>query len=164
MPHPFLYVLDRPMGRAEVLAELTATPARMRALFEGADSDLVSRPREGGEWSAFQVLCHMRDISLVYSGRFRWMALGDNPTMPSFDENAWVMAATDTPADVPAMLAAFAGSRDDLMRLLTRLPEAGWERSGQHDIMGTLYLDEYVRHQLAHEEGHLRELAAALQR
>lgn len=164
MPHPFLYVLDRPLERAEVLAGLAATPVRLRELLDGVGVDAVSRPREPGEWSAFQVLCHMRDIALVYSGRFRWMALDDDPMMPNYDENAWVANTTDTPADIPAMLASFEASREELLRLLSRLPEAGWERSGRHEIMGTLYLDEYVRHQLAHEEGHLRELAAALQR
>ena len=59
------------------------------------------------------------------------------------------------------VLDEIAASRSDLMRLLTRLDAAGWERTGRHEVLGPVVLEDDVRHQLAHERAHLGQVAAA---
>ncbi|MFN0146421.1 MAG: DinB family protein, partial [Dehalococcoidia bacterium] len=115
-----------------------------------------------GEWSAFHVLRHMRDAALVYSIRFRWMAFNADPFLPDYDEDRWVALAADTAADLPALLGEFAASRSGLVRLLTRLSPEAWGSTGRHEVLGTVVLEPYVRHQLKHEELHLEQLWAAL--
>jgi hypothetical protein len=157
-----MYVLEGYPSREGVLEGLASVPGRLRALAGTATAAQLQSPGPGGGWSAFQVCCHVRDGALVYSSRFRWIVFNDDPVLPSMDEKNWVVAARDTVDDLPAMLDEIAASRADLMRVLSRLPDEAWGRTGRHEILGSVVLGPYVRHQLAHEEMHLSQIAAAL--
>lgn len=104
----------------------------------------------------------MRDAAIVYSGRFRWMVFDESPILPNYDEDNWVAASVDTVDDLDAILAELRASRTDLVRILERIPDAAWRRTGRHEVLGVVTLEPYVRHQLAHEEIHLAQLESAL--
>jgi hypothetical protein len=159
-----LYQLDREMSIAEVIDGLAATPKLLREVVSGVDDRALTAATEHGEWSPLKVCCHFRDIALVYSARFRWMVFDDNPLLPNYSEDAWVEAAGETAADLPALLDSIAALRADLARMLRRLPAEAWTRTGRHELIGEVVLEPYVRHQLAHEEQHLAQLKRALGR
>ena len=78
-PNPNIYALERPLSRAQVLQELASMPSSLVKALQGASaSDLLREPGEG-EWSPFQTLLHLRDATLVYAIRFRFMAFDDEP-------------------------------------------------------------------------------------
>jgi len=160
--NPYLYVLKEPLGRAEVLAELAGMPARLREAVGGAPEAALVRRSVPDEWSAFQTFCHVRDATLTYAARFRWIVFNDNPLMPDYDENNWVEASKDTPADGPEVLDQIAASRADLVRVLSRLDEEGWQRTGSHEVAGSIVLEHYARHQVVHERMHLRQIKETL--
>jgi hypothetical protein len=157
-----LYRLDDPLTRAEVLAEFAAFPDRLAAVVARATVRALERAATAGEWSPLQVLCHLRDAALVYALRFRFIALNPETFMPNMDEERWVLHSRETLADIPALLATIAASRADIARLLGRLDDADWARTGRHEVLGSVALEEYVRHQVVHERGHLAQLRAAL--
>jgi hypothetical protein len=64
---------------------------------------------------------------------------------------------------VPALLEELRASRTGLVRLLERMPTEAWTRPGRHQVLGTVTLEPYVRHELVHEEMHLEQLERALQ-
>jgi hypothetical protein len=161
---PSLYELDARVGRAEVLSKLADLPARLRDALGAVGWDGLLAAPARGEWSAFQTLCHLRDAAIVYSARFRWIVLDDNPLLPNYDEDNWVAAAPDRIDDLPDILDEFAATRAGLIRLLTRLPDEAWQRTGRHEVLGEVKLEPYVRHQLRHEQMHLDQLRAALAR
>lgn len=161
-PPPGLYRLDRPLERTGVLEELASVPARLAAIVQGVPEERLSRRPAPGEWSPFQVVCHFRDIALVYGMRFRWIVLDDVPPLPNYDEDRWVAESRDTTEDLDAILAEIAAMRAGVCRLLSRLTDEDWQRTGRHEVLGPVVLDDYVRHELAHEEGHLAQLTAAL--
>lgn len=161
-PNPYLYRLERPLSRAELLAELATMPERLRSALEGADAAALTNPPGADDWSAFQVLCHIRDATLTYAARFRWIVFNGDPFMPDYDENNWVKASRDTPADIPGMLDEVACSRRDLIRVLSRMPEAAWFRTGRHEVAGSIVLEHYASHQVAHEDMHLGQIRAAI--
>jgi hypothetical protein len=139
-------------------------PARLRKAMGNRDSHLTAARSGAGEWSAFETLCHLRDATLVYAARFRWIIFNDDPFLPDYDENNWVARASDLPGDTPAMLDEIAASRADLVRVLSRLPDSGWQRTGRHEAMGHVVLEHYARHQVVHEEIHLDQIKTALGR
>lgn len=161
-PNPYLYVLDEPLARAEVLERLASMPARLREAVAGATDHTLLRRASADDWSAFETFQHVRDAALVYSARFRWMVFDDDPLLMNYDENAWVAAAKDVPGDVPAILNEIAASRADLVRVLSRLTDEEWRRTGRHEVAGPVVLEDYVRHQVAHEAMHLEQIRAAL--
>lgn len=150
------------MPRAEVIDALAAMPDRVARALQAVPTEAIGAAPQSGGWSAFQVLCHIRDAALVYSGRFRWMVFDDSPLLPNYDEDNWVAACADTPADIGAILNELRASRTDLVRVLGRIPDAAWSRTGRHEVLGVVILEPYVRHQLAHEEIHLAQLEVAL--
>ncbi len=134
-------------------------PAELRILVANAD---LLRAAADGEWTAFQTLLHMRDAAFIYALRFRWMVFDDDPLLTNYDENNWVEAARDSVEDVPNILDEIAASRSDLIRVLSRLSEPQWQRSGRHEVAGPIVLEHYVLHQVAHEAMHLEQIKAAL--
>ena len=161
-PNPYLYVLEEPFSRAEVLEELSQTPARLREAVGTANEAALLRRGSADGWSAFQTFCHVRDATLTYASRFRWIVFDDNPLMPDYDEKNWVAASKDTPADVPDILEQVAASRADLVRVLSRLDVEAWLRTGRHEVAGSIILEHYVRHQVVHERMHLEQIRNAL--
>jgi hypothetical protein len=105
---------------------------------------------------------HDRDIVQVHGMRFKWIILQDEPLLANYDENAWAARSPDGPAELGAMLDEIAAYRAESVRLLRALDDAGWRRTGRHEIIGSLELEPYVRHELAHEEQHLAQLEQAL--
>lgn len=160
-PNPGLYTFDPSIPRAEVLAALAAMPSRLRNAVGRASPEALLRSAPGS-WSAFQTLGHVRDATFAYAARFRWIIFNDNPFMPDYDENNWVAGSKDTPSDIPDILDQVAESRADLVRVLSRLDEGDWERTGRHEAMGAVVLEHYARHQVVHEAMHLEQIRAAL--
>jgi hypothetical protein len=159
-PPSELYRLDRDLTRDQLIDELARTPARVRDAVAGASPGQLSRKRDG--WSAIDTCKHLRDVIQVYGLRFKYMVLEDDPFLPNYDEDRWVAHSPDTAGDVESLIAEMDGDRAETVRLLRSLPDAGWSRTGRHELLGPLVLEPYVRHQLAHEEGHLEQIREAL--
>jgi hypothetical protein len=160
--NPGLYRLDRDVTREQLVADLAAMPGELRALLAGRSAEeLERRPGDGG-WTAIENVRHIRDVVQVYGMRFKWMILQDDPFLANYDENRWAADSPDGAADVAQMLDEIAAYRGETIRLLQSLSAEGWARKGRHEVLGAVELDAYVRHQLAHEEGHLEQLARAL--
>jgi hypothetical protein len=160
-PNPYLYVLDEPLLLSQVVARLAAMPTVLRETVAAIPPDELTRAPARDEWSAFQTLCHVRDATLTYAARFRWIVFNNDPLMPDYDENNWVAACKDTPADIADILDQVAASRADLTRMLSRLEPEQWERTGRHEAAGPIVLEHYARHQVVHERMHLEQLFAA---
>jgi hypothetical protein len=157
-----LYELDRDLSRGELVDALAAMPARLREVLRGLPAEALTRTPVGGGWSAIEVVRHVCDVVQVYGMRFKWMILQDDPFLPNYDEDRWVASSPDGPAQIDAVLDELAAYRAETVRLLRALPAEGWSRRGRHEVLGSVQLEPYVRHQLAHEEQHLAQLAGAI--
>jgi hypothetical protein len=158
---PFeIYRLDRHLTRDALIEELSRMPGRVRAAVAGASAEQLARQHDG--WSAIDTCKHLRDVMKVYGLRFKYIILEDDPFLPNYDEDRWVANSPDTAADVESLLASMEADRAETVRLLRSLTDAGWSRHGRHEVLGSVDLDPYVRHELAHEEGHLAQIEEAL--
>jgi hypothetical protein len=160
-----VFSLYRPEGdvsRGQMLDALAAMPEQLRALVAGCAREALVRRADDGGWSALEVCRHMRDIAQVYGARFKWMILDDEPFLPNYDEDRWVADAPEGPDEIEGLLDEIAAYRDGTMRLLRRLDDAGWRRTGRHEVLGTVELEPYVRHEYVHEQQHLDQIAQAL--
>ncbi len=160
--NPYLYRFDPNTPRSQVIAELAAMPARLREAVKSADAVALLRRPGPDQWSAFETFSHIRDATLAYAARFRWIVFNDDPFLPDYDENNWVAASKDTPDDIPEILEQIAASRADLVRVLSRLSDREWQRTGRHELAGSIVLDHYARHKVVHEAIHLEQIRLAL--
>src|SRR5688500_7206569 len=75
--------------RAELIAQVEAAPAEVRAALNGIRPDeWESTYREGG-WSIRQVVHHLADSHMHASIRFRLALTEEVPTIKPYDEAAW---------------------------------------------------------------------------
>jgi hypothetical protein len=160
--NPALYRLERNLTYEQLIDELAAMPGRLRTMLSGRAAAAVERRAAPGEWTPLETCRHVRDVVQVYGMRFKWMILQDDPFLADYDENRWAASSPDGAADIESILDEIAAYRGETVRLLRSLSPDGWQRRGRHEVLGSVELDTYVRHELAHEEQHLAQLLGSL--
>jgi hypothetical protein len=98
---------------------LTATPALIRDLTTGAtESVLHSRPTKD-DWSANEVLAHLRACADVWGGCIEALLAEETPTIRAVNPRAWIdkTGYLDQPFD--RSLRAFTSQRKRLVKALS---------------------------------------------
>ena len=113
----------------QVLAVLAETPRRLQALTSGVEPQRPDRRPSPEQWSAAEVLAHLRSCSQVWGDGIAVMLEQDRPTIRAVNPRTWI-TTTDF-ADVPfaAHLDAFLEQRTALLEVLRSLPPQAWQRS-----------------------------------
>ncbi len=150
----------------QVLTLLAATPRRIGELTAGvAPARLRTRPSED-EWSANEVLAHLRACADVRGGAILTILTEDTPTIRAVDPRRWMREQTDYPdLDFRRSLRAFAKQRADLLAVLEALGRRDWSRGGRVTGAGkalerdVLSYGEWVA---VHERPHLKQIERTL--
>ena len=105
-------------------------------------------------------MAHLADMELVASHRFRQVLAENHPTLIKVDQDAWA-ANLDYAARKPKQsLETFRRIRAENHELLKGLPEAAFERTGNHTETGSMTLRKLVEGYAGHAESHARQLQA----
>ena len=151
------------MDREQVMAHLRAAPERLRATFAAAGAGAERRtPAHGEEWSAGEVLAHLRAMDVFLVSCVFVMAVVDSPSFPGGDERALAERAGYLEDGLATALHSFTCRRRELVRLLERLDEAGWQRASVHPAYGRFTIEDYARHFARHEAEHIGQIESAL--
>jgi hypothetical protein len=157
---------EAPMPRdtltmAQVLALIAATPPSIAMLTTAlAPAQLRTSPTPD-EWSANDVLAHLRACADVWGGYIATILVEDTPTLRAINPRTWIKR-TDYPESAfqPA-LRAFTEQRAALLATLQALPEEGWARgalvTGGGSPRWTTVLD-YGERMARHERAHVKQL------
>ena len=142
-----------------VLAILSTTPERWRALAGTVQGDLLARAPAPGEWSAVDCLRH-----LVATERevfpFRVRAFLDGQDFAPYDPDA--AGATSGPADPGELVAEFEELRAQSLQLLTRLETADLRRTARHAELGPVTLEQLLNEWAGHDLMHTVQAERAL--
>ena len=113
----------------QILTLLASTPPRLAALTAGlAPAPLRTAP-DLGEWSANDVLAHLRACADVWGGCIATMIVEDAPTLRAVNPLTWVKKTDYRDLKFRPSLRAFATQRADLLAVLEPLPPDGWSRA-----------------------------------
>jgi hypothetical protein len=123
----------------------------------GEEEDYVPAP---GKWSIRQLIAHVADTEIVAAGRFRQVIAEDNPTLVSFDQNAWAERLDYARRKPKQSLESFRRLRAENYELLKGLDEAAYERTGRHTERGPLSLRQMLELFSNHAESHARQIEA----
>ena len=82
------------------------------------------------KWSISELLGHIADAERVFSFRAMTFARGDSNALPGFDENEYVRQANFDQASLDDLMLEFLALREGNVRMLARLNEDAWMRSG----------------------------------
>lgn len=151
------------MSPEECLAILKSTPARLAEATRGLPSQDLRRPIVG-EWSATDVLAHLRACADARGECIPRIIAEDHPTIRVVNPQVLIETSGHRNLDFHDSLEAFTKQRTELVRTLEKLPPGAWSRSGTFTGAGAplersvlFYADWIARH----ERPHVKQLEAA---
>jgi len=123
----------------------------------GEEEDFSPAP---GKWSIRQLAAHLADSELVCAQRLRQIIAEDHPTLIAFDQEAWARNLDYARRKPKQSLESFRRVRAESYELLKELPEAAFERTGNHSERGSITLRDQLEVLAQHTENHARQMQA----
>lgn len=129
-----------------------------RRAIEGlSDKDLNALPIPG-TWSIQQIVVHLMDSDLIASDRMKRLIAMDNPTITAYDETAFSQKLNYDKTDVRLAAEIFEKNRILHAALLRSLPDAAFNRTGNHTERGKITLADLVKMYAGHVDSHMKHL------
>jgi hypothetical protein len=152
---------DRPLTIEQALALLAETPVRIAALTADlASAQLHTRPNPG-EWSANDVLAHLRSCADVWGMCITVILDKDRPTIKAVNPTTWIKKTDYPEQEFEPSLRAFATQRAELLAVLKPLAPEAWSRAATVTGAGkprerTVYT--YAQWLVNHERTHINQI------
>ena len=144
----------------EVIDRYALGPELLRYAAQGLTPEQEQARPGPGAWSIAELVAHLLDADLVLAERMKRLIAEDSPTLPAFDENAWITRLDSNAMPVDEAVALFAANRRWMARILRAQDEAGFARSGTHSEKGKQTLAEVLVYATNHLDHHLKFLYA----
>jgi len=145
----------------QALTLLAETPTRISALTEGLASAQLCTAPGLDEWSANDVLAHLRSCADVWGDYMRRILAEDRPTIRVINPTAWIKRTDYLDLEFAPSLRAFTTQRAALLAILEPLPQEGWARTatvtGAGSPLQKTVLD-YAERMARHERPHIRQI------
>jgi hypothetical protein len=141
----------------QILTILRATPDRLATVAASATADQLRMAPEPGEWSATEVLAHLRSCADVWGSAIERILAEHKPTVKAVNPTTWIESTDYRELQYHPSLKAFARQRAHLLSVLEPLSPRGWERTAK--ILGAgreletsvhTYANRLARHERTH--------------
>ncbi len=119
---------DTPRTIDELLTMLEVAPVRLAELAEGLSAAQLVAPPAPGEWSARDVLAHLRACSDMWGKYIVQILSEDRPTIKAVNPTTWIKQTDYREQDFAPSLQAFAAQRAELLTVLKPLARDAWSR------------------------------------
>ncbi|HEU4327701.1 MAG TPA: DinB family protein [Roseiflexaceae bacterium] len=151
---------DKPLSSAQLLAMLAAGPPRIAELTAGLTAAQLLAAPAPGEWSANEVLAHLRSCADVWGDCIATILREDYPTIRAVNPRTWVKSTDYHEQAFQPSLEAFAAQRTALLALLEPLPPDAWSRAARVTVAGRPLertVHSYAQWMATHERPHLKQ-------
>lgn len=159
MPTMEEYAKQAPDKRLERAAR---TADELAAAIRGKDDAAVSKRPDGKNWSAKEVICHLRDAEEAFMARFDVIMAMDDPGLAAVDTDRIARERQYLRNDAGKALAAFRKRREETLAFFRGLKGDQWKRAGIHAVRGRMALDDFLSLIAWHDDNHLDQLKRAL--
>ena len=153
---PSMASLEEQMARMERAAD------DFERAITAVDDALLSRRPDGTNWSAREVICHVRDIEESFMARLQIIMLMNEPKFLPVEPDRWAEERQYQRNDAMEALQAFRMRRDESLKFLRGLKVEQWERGGIHATRGHMSIKDFVGLMAWHDDNHLDQLKRAL--
>lgn len=146
----------------QVLTLLAQTPPRIAALTAGvAGSDQLQTAPVPDEWSANDVLAHLRACADVWGNCIEAIIAEDMPTLRAINPTTWIRKTNYSALEFRQSLGSFAAQRAALLAILEPLPHESWSRAatvrGAGKALERTVLF-YAQWMARHERTHIKQI------
>jgi hypothetical protein len=149
-----------------ILTILKETPPRLAKLTDGLTPAQLHSAPGAGEWSANEVLAHLRACNEVWGGYYIMTILAqDQPTIKAVNPRTWIKNTDYLEQEFQASLRAFTKQRRKLLAVLEPLPPEDWMRTNTLIGAGKPLQQTLLSHAdglARHERAHLKQIERAL--
>jgi hypothetical protein len=156
--------MPSPNDIATLLNTLASAPARIAAAVGQWPAAWLSTAFNTGEWSAAQLFAHIRASDDVLAYRCYLILSQDHPLYHDIDERTWEDAVRYVDLPFEKSMQSFALRRVELVQMLRRATDAGWQRAGHHEQRGEQALWTVASYLSAHEEEHVAQIQSLARR
>jgi hypothetical protein len=145
----------------EALSLLAQTPARIATLTDGLAPARLRTAPSANEWSANDVLAHLRSCADMWGGYMMTILAEDKPTIRAINPRTWIEQTDYLELEFAPSLHAFTTQRAALLAILEPLPPEGWARTatvtGAGSPLQKTVLD-YAERMAHHERPHVKQV------
>jgi hypothetical protein len=152
---------DKPLTVEQVLNVLAETPPRLAALTDGLTPAELRTAPDHDEWSATDVLAHLRSCADVWGGCIATILAEDMPAIRAVNPTTWIKSTDYPELEFRPSLQAFIAQRTDLLAVLEALPPADWSRAATVTGAGrplerTVF--SFAQRLARHERSHVKQV------
>lgn len=156
---------DTPLTIEEVLTRLAEGPRQIAAVSDGVAPARLHACPAPDEWSARDVLAHLRSCSDMWGRCIASMLAEDHPTLKAVNPTTWIKQTDYLDLEFAVSFRAFDAQRAGLLRVLEALPPAAWSRAATVTGGGkarerTVHF--YAQWLATHERPHVGQIARAI--
>ena len=152
-----------PARRAELVAQLDATPAAMRAAVAGLTGPQLDTKYKN--WSVRQIVHHLADSHVNVYVRFKLALTENKPTVKPYDEARWAELPDSGAGDVDVELALLDAIHTKWGRLLRAMTADQFARTFHHPETGKdVSIDAALSYYAWHGRHHTAQLTWLRQR
>ncbi|HEX4053330.1 MAG TPA: DinB family protein [Tepidisphaeraceae bacterium] len=108
-----------------------------------------------GRWSIQQIVIHLMDSDLIWASRMKSIIAEENPTILGYNESKFTDNLFYADQDAEAATRLFDLNRHQFARVLRKLPDSAFSRTGQHNERGTITLGQSLQGIAEHVDHHL---------
>ncbi len=144
-----------------VLTLLAATPPRLLKMTASLPPERLRAAPGPGEWSANEVLAHIRSCADQWGGSIQAILAQEHPTLRAINPRTWIKRTNYLDLDFAPSLQAYTAQRTKLLAVLQPLTPAGWARSATVTGAGAVLERSvffYAQWLARHERPHLKQI------
>lgn len=152
---------EKSLAIEQVLTLLAQAPSRIATLTAELTPNQLQTTPSPAEWSANDVLAHLRSCADVWGNCISTIIAEDMPTIRAVNPTTWIKQTNYRELDFQQSLHAFTTQRAALMAVLEALPQEGWSRAAAVTGAGkplerTVF--SYARRLVIHERPHIKQI------
>ena len=146
----------------QIVTQLANAPGRITALTAGLTPVQLRTNPGDDEWSANEVLAHLRACADVWGDHIAAILAEDMPERRGVNPRTWIKSTDYLELEFRDSLRSFVAQRAELLAILEDLSPEGWSRKAKvvaYGMTNERTLLSYAEHLARHERPHLKQIA-----
>lgn len=152
----------RSLTNEQILSILEDNPLRIAAHTAGLAPDRLHTAPNPGEWSANDVLAHLRSCADMWGNCIEAIIQEDHPTLQAVNPRTWIKQTDYCEQEFQPSFQAFARQRNGLLGILKPLAPEDWSRIATVTGAGKPLVRSvhfYAQWLATHERTHVKQIA-----
>jgi hypothetical protein len=147
----------------KTLRSLRQTPVILNMVLKDVTQAQARKAIDGDDgWSVVEIVCHLRDMEVVYHTRALRMIEVDYPHLPDVDPDELGIKNDYAHQNMQKTLTDFFKKRQTFIDWLTTLTDEQWKRRGNHALYGEYSVTELAINTAIHDVNHIDQILKAL--